>query len=230
MFRWITGTAGALALVAGAAAAPAGAVIPVSTSSPTYAGYETSGDLTAFAGSLTVPTVNCASVPGSLIDDIGFSTSGYGGLGGDIAVVLDCESGSYSVRATLTEGSVEQRFVPYTISPGDVLSLRILSDDTTDVVTTAIKDVTTGQSYSIANDLGPQTNEFGYAVFGASPPILDFGKLVWTGVTVDGAPLGNGPVTAYRLINPSNGNKLLVATSPLNGAGKGWTSVFKASY
>lgn len=214
-------------------AAPALASPSTGTVSSGDAGYGASVSVPLPAkatGTITVPTLACAGEPQeAVVPEIMLAGMGANNTYVDDAgtIWLQCDGQG---NATYTEAVYvnNSAIFGFSVNPGD--KIKILITVTSTQSTVKLTDVTTGQSASgTGPTFTPQTFNALDTPINNGPglePIPNFGKIRFSGVTLNGSPLSSYSPTKYVMRNSSG--TVQISTSNLNTTGDTFSTIFRA--
>jgi hypothetical protein len=197
-----------------------------------FAGYDaTAGTaFTSFAGTLTVPTVNCAAAPDSQLDPVVSVFDPSTGDGANASFFVECSGGTVDYLNSSVDvggGGTHNSSAATDISPGDILRFSGRENAKGTTYTMTITDATTGYSASASAPMSPSFTGISAATFancfsgctgtgGAEAPIPSFTQIAYGHLTFGGASLAALSPTGYEMYN---GSHLQVATSRISVAG-----------
>ena len=212
--RWaVLPLAAAAALLASSlfvhAAAPwRGAPAQSAAQSPTWAGYAAVGsknDFSSVSASWTVPQV--ASCPKSgetySIAWVGLDGAGVNGTVEQVGTEQSCYAGSPVYRTFFELAPAPPSFSPgFAVEPGDVVTASVVSRGSSYVFT--ISDANSGRSVSVTQR-AVADNASAEAVFEIPVPAqaANVTGVAFTGVTVNGAPIGAASPLAIQMVSSS---------------------------
>jgi hypothetical protein len=221
----------AVALV-GEVATPALAAPGAFTKSD-FAGYQATATtaFTAFAGTLTVPTVNCSAAPNSSLSPVVSVSDPSNGDSANASFFVNCSNGTvdYSNSSVaINSGGTHYSSGATDISPGDLLKFSGKENAKGTIYTVTIIDTMTAYSASASAPMSPSFTGATASTFlscfsnctgsnGAQAPIPSFTPITYGHVTFGGASLATLSPTGYEMYDGSN---LQVSTSKLSSAGK----------
>jgi hypothetical protein len=222
-------TAPALLVVLAPASGLASTLRPSAVpNSPNYAGWlagapNAHGDPSA-ASTFIVPTVTgCTTTNDFVVIGIGLpSASSIIATG----VAVGCQNGApFYTAETDINGTITP--VPVTVTPGDKIVLKL--SVTGSVTSGSFADVTKGFHQAIKGKGGKSTGSCigidGSEGGTADPPVPDFGKVVFSGGSINGTTITKSG--AVRVNMATSAGVVQISTGKVNAAGTGFTSLFK---
>jgi len=194
----------------------------------------------------TVPAVNCTSTSG--IEDATAQVGALPGAGRDRHPDAGTGSGAMAIPGSVTAradvmGSCAGGSALYqaqalgaplamTVSPGDKVLLTASFDPGTQRRTGTVDDLTTGVTLTRSHlDKGAFApfSDFAGVQRVRRDPIPGFGTIRWSGVRINGAPVGTAQALfGFSLIASIAHPRVLIRTSPLSKAGDAYTNTWVA--
>ena len=193
--------------------------------SPYWAGYESdpSTGVTSAELGFVVPSVSCKPATSNMAQSLQIVRST-----GNAVFQLNesCTDGALAYFAGTSIGGVSEA-APFNVSPGDEVGAMV-TDTAAGNIKVATEDFTTHKVFEQTGTQPPGA----YAVWGGDIdfppefPIPTFTRPIPFLMTVNGRPLSAEAPVAYDMYNVSD---LMISTSPLNPAGKEFTTSFVAN-
>jgi hypothetical protein len=248
MFKTMGALAVAVALAAAGAATATAAGGQESTDEGAFLAIVDPGQPSTIEAQFTVPAVDCTSTPG--IEDATVQVTALSGLGrSDRTAAAGSSPGAVAVQGLLTAragvtgncagGSASYQAhalgapLAMTVSPGDQVLLTASFDPATQRRTATVDDLSTGVTHTRAHRDSGQFNpisDFAGIRRAGRVPVPDFGAIHWTGVRINGAPIGSAQsLFGFDLIASIAHPRVLIRTSPLSPAGDAFTNTWIAS-
>jgi hypothetical protein len=232
--------AAAAALTAAGTATATAAAGQESTLEATFLAIVAPEQASTIVAQFTVPAVNCTSTSG--IED---ATAQVGALPGPhqeasngpgAARVPGAEIARADVMASCAAGSARYQAqalripLAMTVSPGDKVLLTASFDPATQRRTGTVDDLSTGvaltRSRQDAGGFAPFSDFAGIRRVHRDP-VPDFGAIRWSGVRINGAPIGTEQsLFGFSLIRSIAHPRVLIRTSSLSQAGDAYTTTW----
>ena len=207
-------------------------ITAASTSTRTFAGYQTSvpaGSATVATATFTVPTLTCTTADRAIAPAVAVPVNNYK-TASAVYVVTGCVNGQAVYYPELTINGKGAGHSTTPLSAGDVITLT--TKVSTNRTRVQVTDVTTGvTSKFLGAGARASGASFGDVALGSSTGALlhvpDFGKLTFKNCFIDGKPLASWHPHAYQRVN-SRGT-VQIQTGGLWPAGTAFTTHYQHS-
>ncbi|MDH6134126.1 hypothetical protein P3T37_003528 [Kitasatospora sp. MAA4] len=183
-----------------------------------WGGYITYGDVfTTISGTWNIPSLDCTNNRGIASPWVGFDGWDSNTVE-QIGIDLDCSTGHAQYNPWVEMYPQNSIYFTDPVQAGDSMTGTV-ADDGGHWYTLTLSDTTQGWTKSFRKYLAAATSVNAEAIVepigsGSVPTLAKFGPLQFTGVTVDGQPIGD---YATYLSTVTRGTTTLAATGALDG-------------
>ena len=193
-----------------------------STSTRTFAGYETAvpaGSATVVTASFAVPTLTCTTTDRAIAADVGVPVNNYKtvSLAG---VIIGCSNGTAVSYPSVLVNGTETDYTASPVAAGDVIDLT--TKVSTNRTRVQVTDVTSGVTQKIIGAGASASAAYigDDALFTSSQALIhvpDFGKLKYRNGLIDAKTLASWRPHAYQRVNSRGTVQIAIGTLSTSG-------------